>query len=345
MRHLPTLLAHIAALVAGDSGCSTGSCDHFVPTGKTIDVTGDVACAIANEGPNVIGPECGKACGTGSFVCTLPDDYLRAYAAAQTPPSDAAVDSDGSEAPPEASVGASAALCPGVTGTVKVGCADSCTGRRTEGAREPIIADQASAGTYFAVCSYLEAVSVYAFARLRAELETLGAPAALVLATRRAEKDEVRHAKLMRALARRFGFQPETAEAPPSAIRTRLAIARENAVEGCVRETYGAVLGLIGATRALDPQVRAVMRSIAHDECDHAALSWRVGQWMMSQLDDPERRAVRSAMREAVSQLWIGEQDWVSSECRVLCGMPTHQERRRIVGLLDRALFRPAALV
>jgi hypothetical protein len=343
MRELPLVLAHIAALVATSSGCtfSTGSCDGFVPTRRTLTVTSDTACAIAND---VTGAECDKTCGPGLFVCTLPDDYARAFAAAQSSrPAEAGVVSDTGGAAPGGDSGASLAICPSVTGTVNVACANTCTGRRTQGTREPTLPNQASAGDYFAACSYLEAVSVHAFERLHVELKALGAPTELLAATKRAMKDETRHAMLMCGLARRFGAEPEHAAVSPNAVRTRFEIARENAVEGCIRETYGAVLGLIGAMRARDPKVRAVMHSIARDECEHAALSWRIANWMTAQLDEHERRMVRSAMREAVSQLSAREQSALSDECRVLSGMPTREERRHIFQLLDREVFLHAA--
>jgi hypothetical protein len=345
MRELPLLLVHIAGFIAAGSGCtfSRGSCDNFVQTRKTIDVTADVACAIANEGPDVRGIECGKACGL-AFACTLPDDYARSFAAANASrPAEAGVDSEGGDAAAGNSSGVVRANCPNMTGTVKIVCADSCTGRRTQGAREPNLPDQASAGNYFAACSYLEAMSVHAFARLHRELDAIDAPKELLAATERAMNEEARHAVLTRDLARRFGVEPEDAEAPPTSIRTRLEIACENAVEGCVRETFGAVLGVICAMRARDQQVRAVMGSIARDECEHAALSWRVAKWMMTRLDDRERPVVENAMREAVSGLLASEEDTVSEECRVLCGLATREERRCIVQLLDREVFAKAA--
>ena len=72
-------------------------------------------------------------------------------------------------------------------------------------------------------------------------------------------------------LARRFGT---TASLPPAPgempVREIFAIARENAVEGCVRETYGAVIGLVEAATSSDPDVRRSSRRIAEDECRHA---------------------------------------------------------------------------
>jgi hypothetical protein len=58
-----------------------------------------------------------------------------------------------------------------------------------------------------------------------------------------------------------------------------LEVAVENAVEGCVRETFGVAVAMIRAERAGDKQVRRAMRSIARDEMQHAELSWAVARW------------------------------------------------------------------
>ena len=48
------------------------------------------------------------------------------------------------------------------------------------------------------------------------------------------------------------------------------AIAIENAVEGCVRESFGALLATWQAKTAGDARVRAAMKRIARDETRHA---------------------------------------------------------------------------
>ncbi len=53
----------------------------------------------------------------------------------------------------------------------------------------------------------------------------------------------------------------------------------ENAVEGCVRETYGAVRGLVEAQTSRDRGIRHARKSIAADECRHAELAWAVHAW------------------------------------------------------------------
>jgi hypothetical protein len=140
-------------------------------------------------------------------------------------------------------------------------------------------------------------VSVHAFERMAAELAAHGAPPGLVQAARRARRDEIRHERVTAEIARRFGVEPSRPAARDLPVRSFFDVARENAVEGCVRETYGAALALVRAARAEDPQVRAAMRSIGRDECRHAQLGWRVEAWASTRLGRAERAAVRRARR------------------------------------------------
>jgi hypothetical protein len=199
------------------------------------------------------------------------------------------------------------------------------------------------AGEYFAASSYLEAVSVHAFARLAAELISHGAPAELVNAARRGQRDEVRHAHATRALARHFGVPVKWPARPRLAVRSLAAMAIENAVEGCVRETYGAALAYARALRVADDQVRDVMRSIARDECKHAELSWKVAAWAMPRLTPREREVMRAAMRAAARELLSGGDDELDAATSLICGMPSRGQRRRMAALLDDTLFRSAA--
>lgn len=85
--------------------------------------------------------------------------------------------------------------------------------------------------------------------------------------------------------------------------RTLLEVAIENAVEGCVRETYGAVQGLVEAQTSRDRGIRRAMKSIAADECRHAELAWAVHAWAMPRLNANERLLVERAMKGAIAQV------------------------------------------
>lgn len=158
-------------------------------------------------------------------------------------------------------------------------------------------------GAYFAKASHLEAASVVAFAQLERELAALGAPPRLLRALGRARTDEVRHAKLTSRLAKRFGGNPPAVRVKRGRNRQALAIAIENAREGCVRETLGAVIALHRAARATDAEVAKAMRSIARDELRHARLSWQLMEWLDTKLTARGRAAVRQAFAREVAAL------------------------------------------
>src|SRR6185503_12478530 len=102
---------------------------------------------------------------------------------------------------------------------------------------------------------------------------------------RRAAGDEVRHHRAMTALARRFGAEPPAVpRAFPDEVRSLEAVAVENAAEGCMRETIGALVAREQAGRAGDPVVRAAMRGIAADEARHAELAFQVDGWARGKL-------------------------------------------------------------
>jgi hypothetical protein len=82
-------------------------------------------------------------------------------------------------------------------------------------------------------------------------------------ASRRAARDEVRHARVMKKLARRAGGHVPGVQVQALHVRSLEEMALENVVEGCVRETFGAVVAMIQAERAGDARVRRAMRRIA----------------------------------------------------------------------------------
>jgi hypothetical protein len=180
-------------------------------------------------------------------------------------------------------------------------------GRRPDGYLAPVIvANVSSVARYFSLCAHLEAASVVAFEALRAELALHGFPDDVLAACRRAGKEETRHASVVGALAMRFGAQPPPLEmdrigtadgrAPPRAL---VDIAIENAVEGCVREVFGAAEALFRARRTADRELGATLEQIAADEIGHAELSMEIAQLLHLRLDNEERARVRAAHDDA----------------------------------------------
>jgi hypothetical protein len=101
-------------------------------------------------------------------------------------------------------------------------------------------------------------------------------------------------------LARRRSATPAVPDRPSTMpVRALVDVAVENAVEGCIRETYGALLAFVEALSSPDPSLRRAMRTIAEDECRHAELAWSVHAWALPRLRPAERKRVEDALREA----------------------------------------------
>ena len=183
-----------------------------------------------------------------------------------------------------------------------VGC--PAEGRRPMGLVEPrYVPGRDAVGAWFARAAWLEAASIHAFLHLSHELRDHGAPRALQKLAIAAARDEIRHTAIMSALARKDGAEPPKVEVVLPRGRSLEAIAIENAAEGCVRETWGAVVALWQAQTALDAEARAAFTTIARDEVRHAALAWAIDRWEMPLLDHAAQVRVALAREAAVRAL------------------------------------------
>jgi hypothetical protein len=186
-------------------------------------------------------------------------------------------------------------LCPGCLGG---------GGRRPRGlVRARGRAHSTALGAYFGGMAYEEAASVHAFLRLGEELARHGAPAPLVRAAERSARDEERHARLMARWARAYGVTAPAPKVRRARPRTLEAMARENAVEGCAHETFGALLLGWQAARSPDPSLRRAFARVAADEARHAALAWAVAAWAEGRLDARGRARVGAARARALGAL------------------------------------------
>ena len=233
-------------------------------------------------------------------------------------------------------------VTPDAKGNVDIDCVTCAKGigRIPEGLAPARVKQSDSlVGDYLASAGFLEAAAVHAFQRLGRELAACGAPAGLVRGAREAERDEVRHARMMRRAARRFGGEPAEVRVDPPADRGLAEIAMENAIEGCVRETYGALFASFQAARATNPEIAALLRSIAADETRHAALSWAIARWAEPQLDDAARARIADGQREALRALVRESDAPVPDVLRTTLGMPVSEEQRAMIGTLEAELF------
>lgn len=160
-----------------------------------------------------------------------------------------------------------------------------------------------SLGDFFAHAAELEAASITAFRHLEIDLLRWNAPSSLVEQARAARRDEVVHARMMRELARTHGTKPTRARRVERTERALVDIAIENAVEGCVNETYSALVATWASAHAVDPLVASAMATIAEDETRHAALAWAIHEWAIAKLSPSDRRRVGAALEEAAEAL------------------------------------------
>jgi hypothetical protein len=223
---------------------------------------------------------------------------------------------------------------------LSTGNTNVCIGRRPAG----LIASntprtRSALGDHFAAMAQLEAASVTAFEVLAIELEHYRAPAQLIAAARAAAQDEVRHAESTARMARRFGVTPAEPCVEAHPLRTLDAMALDNATEGCVRETFGAMLGYYQAATAADAQIAALMHDLADDETRHAALALQIHHWVMPQLSAEVRAQIATACVEAARDLRRELDHQASDELCELAGVPDAVTAAKLHASVSRVLW------
>jgi rubrerythrin len=195
----------------------------------------------------------------------------------------------------------------GEDGSGRVTCAGTyspaCGGRRPIGHLEGGDTECPSPlGRALAEMAYLEAASVVAFEQLAERLTRWGAPAQLVKRCRSAAADERNHARWTTRLA---GQQGARVPAPrhDSVEASLFAEAMHNAVEGCVHETFAALVAMDQARSANDPLLRRIFTRIAVDEGAHAQLAWDLHEWFRERLDQDQASAIDRARAGALKTL------------------------------------------
>jgi hypothetical protein len=187
----------------------------------------------------------------------------------------------------------------------------------------------------------LEAAAVAAFRRLHQELAGLGAPREILARVRDATRDEIRHTRATRVLAGRDS-KATTRGAERRLWKRKkrdvLSIAVENAREGCVRETYGALVAWHQAVHAADPEVRATMLAIADEETGHAALSIDIAAWLDQHLSTSERHRVDEERKAALLELNDELAAGVSPSLVTRIGLPSATRAREMLGEVGAAL-------
>ena len=214
-----------------------------------------------------------------------------------------------------------------------------CGGRCPESLAPPASGRAGDAlGAWLAANAHLEAASIDAFEILAAELGAHRAPRVLIQAAAAATADERCHADVIGRLAVSRGAALPAVHVKRGPVRDLEAVARENAVEGCVRETYAALLACRQARAATDPAIRSAMAGIARDETRHAALAWAVDGWSHALLPPAARKRVRGARHEAIERLGEATLAGLPPDDRARAGLPDEEEAARMATALGAAL-------
>lgn len=217
--------------------------------------------------------------------------------------------------------------------------ATGACGRRPEGLELVGAFAGDDPGEFFARSCTLERASIHAFVRLAHELRAHGAPERLVVAARRSAREEARHTALTAKLATKYGARSErprlhAANEP----RSLVALAIENAEEGCAVETFGAVLAEWQARHAEDEDVARVYAALAVDEARHAELSWQVHVWALARLDETERAQVEAALGRGKERLRREFSAEPGTSTRAIAGLPNAEQALRLLAALDAGL-------
>ena len=211
--------------------------------------------------------------------------------------------------------------------------ADCIGGRAPQGLCTPKVV-RGGIAAHFGEMAHLEAAAVPAFKDLAEELMLHGAPRVLQRAARQGVGDERRHAAAVGRLARRYGGATPPVVRTERQPRTLMEMAADNAFEGCVREAYGALEAAHQAAHAADPAVRATLQTIAHEEAQHALLSFELDAWARTKLTAREGRTLTELLHEGVAHLSSELQRERGRSVRVLGGVPSATRAGALVALL-----------
>lgn len=302
--------------VPGDASVDVAQPDVTHPDVSRPDVVTDVgpdaACAPTYES----GPTCERVV---HFPCGVPAE-LRADGGV---PSDLCSRTCGaSDMPPIGTAFSCYVAIPDDAPPTDLHCIYCAVGRRPEGLSLTSSSGPHAVGRFLADIAALEAASVPALERLADDLARHDAHRDLVARCRTAADDERRHTVMMGALARRYGCEPSTADVPPAPARSLEDLARENAVEGCVRETFGALIASWQSGHAGDLLIARTMAVVAEEETRHAALSWDLAAWFDTVLPPDAQARVRAARDGAMDVLRGEVCARVDDDLVRLAGMP-----------------------
>lgn len=218
------------------------------------------------------------------------------------------------------------------------------SGRPPAGLRLESLLAPTTAARYFAAAAYLEAASAVAFDDLAQQLTRHHAPVALVQRCRRAARDERFHARALGRLAGDDVASSCAVELPARAEPSLRELALQNVADGCVIETYSALVMAYQARHAASPGLRGLLGRVARDERRHALLSWDILAWSQRRLAVAEREPMGQQLRRARARLEAMLPRF-ASELSTELGLPDVRVATAMLRSLDAQLWRDGAAV
>lgn len=216
------------------------------------------------------------------------------------------------------------------------------SGRPPAGLRLESLPAPTTTARYFAAAAYLEAASALAFDDLARQLTRHRAPVALVERCRRAARDERFHARALGRLAGDDVASSCAVELPARAEPSLRELALQNVADGCVVETYSALVMAYQARHAASPILRGLLAKVARDERRHALLSWDILAWSQRRLPVAEREPLGQQLRRARARLEAVLPRF-SSELTTELGLPDVRVAKAMLHSLDAQLWRDGA--
>ncbi len=160
----------------------------------------------------------------------------------------------------------------------------------------------------------MEHASIAAFAKLSLELMAFGAPSALIEEAHLSALDEAQHARACFFMANQYSSQAISPSGLPLGSSLALAsnmaeLAANTVLEGCIGETYAALIASEQSAAAEDSHLKSLLSRIADDEARHAAYAWQVLRWALSVGGEAVREAVMKAFEHAFSDTDSGDEE------------------------------------
>ncbi len=122
--------------------------------------------------------------------------------------------------------------------------------------------------------------------------------------------------------------------ARPARVRSLPDLALDDAIEGCARETLGALVAAHQAAAATDPMVRASFSRIARDEAGHALFSGAILDWATDRLGTRHARRLEDARRAELSVLAAEHEGEPDPALRMLLGLPSADRAQSLLAAL-----------